>query len=805
MALTRRELLKLGVASSIAITIGPRVLRAMELMPGGESHNYLKITERISVPYTTWEAKIRNSGLAFIESGKIVQLSGNPNHITTRGRLTAQESAAYLQVYDQDRIIYPLKRIGDRGAGKWKRISWDEAIGSISEKITTLIDNGRNQDICLVTGRDSSGGAWKRFMHTLGTNSIFRQDSIGDLNKKTAMLNTWGAEIETPDFANSKYIIIFGSNPFDTFQPYAQQIADGRIEKRSKLVTFDVRVSNTSGLSDEWVPVFPGTDGIVALAMANVIMSSGLADTEFINKWTNYPADKLANHLKQFTPEVAEKASGVPAKDIIRIAKEFATTKPASIFTYRGVSAHPYGVYSERACMLLPIITGNIENKGGYCLPRYVNWLNVEPAPPVPKIKLRQVFPLGDPGYLFPFRVRDGEIKAGILFNYMTNPVYSSPAANMWRETLKDSSVIPFIVDFSPFMSETALYADIILPDAHYLERTESDTSPSLFPWIGLRQPVVKPMGEAKETREALKMIIENVDTDGSRGMKKYWGFIADGWMKGQLDEIPGFKKAGGYEALKENGVWPIYGKIDPKTKKIVDKSDNPVEAEYGIHRKKGFDTPSGKIEIYSKGFEKQGLQPLPTWKQIPLHKDIKKDELILVTYKAGFHINSITANTKYLSEMLHSNPVHINKETAKEFGIEDGVLVRIISPVGYMVTKARTTISIHPKVAAISSSFGHLAYGRVAKAKPKDNTFFEDGLPHDKDIRHNLWWNDSGVNPNEIIPVIPDPICGGQGWSDVVITIEPAKAEDRYGDIQVDNAKHIAFYKKMLELIHES
>src|SRR3989304_6312201 len=233
-------------------------------------------------------------------------------------------------------------------------------------------------------GRDRSGGATGRFMATLGTNTGVNHTSICESSKKIGMQPTWGPDIETPDFSKTKFILNFGSNILEAayfMNPYSQRVAEGLVDNGAKLVTFDVRLSNTAGRSDEWFPVNPGTDSIVALAMANVIMQEGLYDAEFISKWTNYSAAKLADHLKSYTPERAEELSGVKAEDIRRIAREFATRQPGTLISGAGVSSQVNGVDNVRCVHLLAAITGNIDNKGGNCLPRIMELPEPEPAP----------------------------------------------------------------------------------------------------------------------------------------------------------------------------------------------------------------------------------------------------------------------------------------------------------------------------------------------------------------------------------------------------------------------------------------
>ncbi len=178
----------------------------------------------------------------------------------------------------------------------------------------------------------------------------------------------WGKSLDVNDVANTKYMLNFGCNVYEShtvYNSFVQRVIEGRVNNGAKLVTFDVRLSNTAGRSDEWFPIRPGTDGLVALAMANVIMREGLYDKEFIEKWTNVTVDQLKQHLARYTPEMAEKESGVPAADLVRIAREFATTKPATTISYRGVCAQYNGTQNERSVMLLNAITGNIDVKGG--------------------------------------------------------------------------------------------------------------------------------------------------------------------------------------------------------------------------------------------------------------------------------------------------------------------------------------------------------------------------------------------------------------------------------------------------------
>jgi len=844
LKMTRRAFLKVGSGLTAAAVAAPKLLGAMENDLGGKDFSPETLAERKVIPITCHVCNIQDGALAFVENDRIVKLEGNPEHVSTRGRLCAKGNAGMWHSYDPDRILYPLKRAGARGEGKWKRITWDEALEEIAQKLNAAIKEDPNT-IMLKWGRNRSGGALPRFMHTLGSGTIVNHTSVCESSKKIGMEPTWGPDIETPDFANAKYILNFGSNILEAayfHNPMSQRITEGLAENNAKLVTFDVRLSNSAGRSDEWIPVFPGTDGAVALAMGQVILREDLHDAEFIETWTNVSVAELKQHYQQFTPEWAAKLSGVPVDTIERIAREFATTKPATLFTYRGPAKHLYGSYNEKACMMLPIITGNIEKRGGYCLPRGMGWPQPQPEPPKPGkpsyLSNPPDYPLAGHkvSHLTPFWIAEGKQKINVYFTYQDNPVYTNPGAQaVWGKLFRDEKLIPFYVSMSPVMGEETALADIILPDCPYLERWEPESMPnSLWPWLGIRQPVIKPLGESRENRMILRDIVWKLDPTGSRGMKQYWQFKdGEDYMRHHFDNIPKLKQDGGLEWLKKHGVWPVYGKLDARTGKITDKTGREIQAEYGLHLKElpaadlagtavdkngvvskngkvvgikrqgkirvGFPTHNRLINVRVDEWAKYGFNPMPTFKQIPWHKTMAEDDLILTTYKINVHKQSRTASVKWLAEIMHTNPVWMNTETGRALGIKTGDLVRIESGVGHMVTKAYVFEGIHPKVVAIPTAFGHWEYGRLAQLKQREQPGGAWGASADADLDNNVWWDDKGVHPNAIIPVVADPIGGSQGWYDTVVKVTKAGPNDKYGDVQASWEKHAEAFKETL------
>ena len=841
-----------GGGAAGALGLGSRRLVAMEQDLGGEDYSAVTGAARQSVPYTCLACNIEDGGVAYVENGRIVKLEGNMDHPNTRGKLCAKGNAGFLHVYDPDRIVTPLKRTGKRGEGKWKRISYDEATTILAGKLREVIDRadaegdpGILNEMVFKWGRNRTGGACTRFMHALGSNAILHHTDICESSKKVGLEPGWGPDIESCDWANTKYILNFGSNVLETayfMNPNAQRLVDGVVGNKAKLVSFDVRLSNTSGFADEAYFPYPGTDAAVALAMAHVIMNEGLYDADFIRDWANVTASQLKAHLERYTPEFAEQESGIPARDIQRIAREFATTKPATTFSYRGPVKHVYGAYQETAVQLLDVITGNVETKGGYCLPRGMGWPQPEPVPsagPEPSLLATPPeYPLASHhvSTLAPYRVMKGEAKASVWMTYYDNPVYAYPSSHVWKAFLGDDSLVPFFASFSPYMSETTELADLIIPDVTYLERHDPESMPSgLYPCLSIRQPVVPPLGGTQEFRQTLIDVIHKVDPDGSLGIRQYFEFDSvEGWMRAHFDDIPGLKEEGGYDYLKEKGVWPIYGKVDPETARIVDKNGNHVEPEYGLHRKElspgdmvgaevgddgvirkdgdaigvriggrnyvGFGTPSRRMEVFKESYLHYGFNPLPTYKRLA-SRDKKPDELVLTTYKVNVHTQSRTASLKYLAELYHKNPAWLNPKAAAKHDIRDGDLVRITSKVGYMVTRAHVTEGIHPDTIAISTACGHPAYGRLAQLRQREQApdWSLGAQAGDADITNNVWWDDRGVHPNPIIRLAVDPIGGSQGWYDTVVTVAKAQPGDRYGDVEASVDESIKDYEQTL------
>jgi anaerobic selenocysteine-containing dehydrogenase len=403
--ISRRDFIKLGVGGMALLAGGIASEGEAASLEKGKSVSRTTGRLRKSIPSVCMMCPASCGILGYLEYGKVVKIGGNPLDPNSRGRLCAKGIAGVNHLYHPERITAPLKRVGKRGEGQWKQISWDEALSGVALRLKALQSEKLHRDFVIRNTWDlASNELAGRFSAAFGSSTTFHQAILESPNGAFAVQEVSGYSMGVGDVGRSRYILNFGGNPYEShflYLPFIQRLIDARLNLGAKLVTFDVRVSQTAGKSDEWFPIIPGTDAMVVLAMAHVIAHEGLWDREFLERRTTLVPARLLRHLTSYTPKKAESASGVKASDIARIALEFAQAKPALAIGGGGALKHMNGTSNQKSLLLLNALVGSLDTPGGFSFPQGYPLDPPDPKPPaLPEDESRVAGPLcpGQPG-----------------------------------------------------------------------------------------------------------------------------------------------------------------------------------------------------------------------------------------------------------------------------------------------------------------------------------------------------------------------------------------------------------------------
>ncbi|GIW79013.1 MAG: formate dehydrogenase [Gemmatales bacterium] len=582
-----------------------------------------------------------------VKDGRIIKVEGNPADPNSQGRLCARGQAALNHQYHPERLLYPMKRVGPRGGGRWKRITWEEALDEIAARLKKVRESGKPHEFAFHQGRSRSGEIISAFLNAFGTKTHLNHRGLCSAARRTANQSLlFESDWDLGDFENAKYILNFGSNMFECHQghiPGALRIQRGRFQNGAKLVTFDVRMSNTAGNSDEFYRPFPGTDGAIALAMCHTIIKEGKANKEFFNDWANCTLDELWEQIKDYTPEWAEKVSTVSADVIRRIAIEFAEAAPAcTTLCNRGSSAHLNGFYNDRAIQLLNVLVGSVGKKGGWC------WMwtggidkkRFSPPPSAPSPEGTSI--LADPpefvlanawntmrvGEIVYWYLKTGRARIQLYMTYNLDSPLTWPEMDVTKDVFLDEEKINFHVCINPFFNETASLADMVLPWTTFMERWDVDARGAyrLKPYISMRRPMIEPLGEAKDIREIFPEIARRIGGDMAKWFPKER--TVEKYMEEWIQNVPYdkkkfnsamefFAKIGAFEDPDEEPYYEPYLKplsdddmkgavVDEKTG-IITRNGKGIGIMYKGKPVRGFKTPSRKIEVRSQFVAKLG------------------------------------------------------------------------------------------------------------------------------------------------------------------------------------------------------
>jgi anaerobic selenocysteine-containing dehydrogenase len=521
------------------------------------------------VPTVCFNCEASCGLLAYVdkETGRIRKFEGNPYNPGSRGRVCAKGPATINQVEDPERILYPLKREGKRGGGKWVRTTWDEVLDAFAKAIRAAIVEGRRNEVMYHVGRPGEDGYVERVLQAWGLDAHNSHTNVCSSGARLGYDLWMGYDRPSPDYANAKFILLLSSH-LETghyFNPHAQRIIEAQ-QKGAKLAVMDTRLSNTASKADLWLPTYPGTEAAVLLAMANFILTRNLFDRAFVERWVNWEEFLECKHpsgprtfdeflrivrsvYAPFTLEFAAAESGCPVDRIERAALEAAAagSRFASHVWRNAASGNLGGWQVARALFFLNVLTGSVGTEGGTLPNAWNKFVPVPPLKPPPQKAWSEL--LWPPHYpfahhemsiLLPYLLKEGRGRLAAYFTRAYNPVWTNPDGFSWIEVLCDESKIGLHAAMTPVWNETALFADYVLPMGYGPERHDTMSFEThAGEWLAFRQPVLRVAkeraghasastlgtnpGEVWEEDEFWIELSWRIDPDGALGIRKYF------------------------------------------------------------------------------------------------------------------------------------------------------------------------------------------------------------------------------------------------------------------------------------------
>ena len=814
----RRTFLKASAAASAAAAGG-----AALLAPGEEP--------AAQTPVVTPETKIVKNvchqcparcGIdVYVTDGKVHNIYGTLDHPISNGKLCPKGHLGAYILYDPDRIKGPMKRTNpEKGRDidpKWQPISWDEALNTVAARLNALRDKGEPHRFAIVHGRgwgSSDAGLLGDFGKMYGSpNTGLGHSSIcADTSKKAKSAMDGNYNYNAYDYRNTNYMLNFGASFLEAFRPFNNNLQTwGYIRTKSpktRVTMVDVRVTTTGAAADHLLLVKPGTDGALALAIAYEILRHGWWDKKFVGdfvdginrfrraelvdpktfkeKWTLGLIEWWNTVLKDATPEWASEITTIPVRDIEMVAREFGTTRPAMALFERGPSLHTNGTYNGMAIHALNALVGSMYAVGGLMNQMGVPYGKLpvssvdfmddaakdaakKKMPRIDRVKTKEL-PLAANNIqgIADSIMDENPYKLDTLMFYLTNPIFSAPNAKRWEEALKKV----FVIETSPFPSETGVFADLLLPDHTYLERLQDAP---IYPFQGwpmtcLRVPAVKPIHDTRQFSDTLIEIGKRIKGPISEYYKKLGNTenVIKALAKG-FEKNPGDNGVDSFEKWKEKGFW--YKKPYPY-RQIAgeffewDGIDYWKPMSEALVKEKLFKTGSGKFELKSSYLEhyadfisaKAGVaKERVGFPQYIPPKYTGGGDLHFIATKTPVHGEGRTANVPVAISIYQ--PVaggrnelflEIHPETAKKRGIRNGDRVKISNDLGAIYARAHIFPAQRPDTVVMPYGFGHFAHGRWAKGRMNGNV-------------------------NEILPNVSEPISNAALVHAVTVRVEKA------------------------------
>ena len=615
------------------------------------------------------------------KDGKIIKVSGNPEHPITKGAICHKVRHMTDRIYHPERVLHPLKRIGPKGKGEFRRISWEEAIEEIVKRYQNIIQEHGPEAILPYSyygnmGFVNADGMDRRFFHRLGSSQLDQTicSIAGNVGYGYTMGVTGG--ISPEETIKSKLIVIWGGNLVST-NMHQVVLAEQARKNGAKIIVIDVHKNQTGKWADWFIGIRPGTDAALALGMMHLLFAEQMVNEAFLEDYT-YGWKELREHVKAYPPERVSRITGVPKEDIIKLARMYGETSPSFIRIGNGLQHHENGGMNVRTIACLPALTGQWALEGGGAV-KSNGWYAQVNFSALQKPELRsnkQARTINMNQIADALLDLDPPIHA--LFVYNSNPAVVAPNTTKVQQGLMREDLFTVVHDL--FITDTAKYADIVLPATSSFENTDLYKS-YWHHYMQLQEPIIPAQGESISNFQLFKTLA------------KAFGFDEDAFDDTEEDlieqalDFPSNPYLQGVtlQALKEKG-WV------------------KLNMEAGKPFLKKLPTTSGKIEFYSETMENQGLPPLPTY--IPLaegfdtESDAGKDDrypLMFVSPPNHQFLNSTFANVKKHQSLEKQPLLQIHRVDAAKRGIVDSDLVRIFNDRGYCVLRAKVCEDMLP------------------------------------------------------------------------------------------------------------
>ncbi len=683
-------------------------------------------------------------------TGRAVRMRGDADHPFTDGYL-CQKVANYLErVYHPGRLTTPLRRVGRKGEGEFEPVSWDDAIRTIAARFKGVAAGEHGPQAILpysyagTMGKLQYASLDRRFFHRLGASLLDRTicataGAVGcDITLGTR------AVIDPATVTRSRYVVNWGSNTKVT-NVHLWSIMVRAQKAGAKVVTIDPHKSRTAAASDWWIPVRPGTDAALALGVMHVLFRDGLQDQDFIDRFCLGGSDLRSRVLNEYPPEKVAHITGLPVETIETFARELGTTKPAFIRLNYGMQRHGGGAMAVRTVACLPAITGDWRHPGGGAM-----------------LSTSKLYPFDDAFLTRPDLIRPGTRTVNMtqlaealhgelpgppvqaLYVYNSNPAAVCPDQSRVLKGLMRDDL--FTVVHDQFQTDTADYADIVLPATTQLEHFDIHNSYGHL-YVQVNHPAIQPLGASKPNTEVFRLLAKAMGfedelfamSDEEIARRAFEG-KEDTLRRDQRERAEPATVAATSHAFANTTFDHLLANGPVRLNVPTDWA--PFASGY-------FPTPSGKCELFSPGEQKAGRDPLPHY--IPPHEDPQtkpelaaKYPLQLITPPTPSFLNSTFVNVDTLRTRAGEPRVEMNPADANKRGITDGQTVRVWNDRGSLLAKAVVGDTVQPGVVV---SFG-------------------------------IWWNrytPDGVNVNTVTSTKLTDQGGGATFYDNLVEVEPA------------------------------